>query len=64
MRQVAAKVALQPGVVSAQVAARLAEAGAAGELPHGEQLTDDARASLAAHEDRCRALLQSGQVSR
>ena len=54
--------ALQPGVASADVAARLAEAGAAGELPAGGQLADDTRARLGAHEDRCRELLQHGQV--
>ena len=46
----------------AEVAARLAETGAAGDLPDGVQLADNARARLGAHEDRCRALLQQGQV--
>lgn len=54
--------ALQPGVASADVAERLAEAGAAGDLLGGTQLADEVRARLAAHEDRCRALLQQGHV--
>ncbi len=53
---------LQQGVASADVAARLAEAEAAGDLPGGGQLADDSLAKLGAHEERCRQLLQQGQV--
>lgn len=53
---------LQPGLASLELASRVQKAGLAGELPLGEQLAGDLRAQLKLHEDRCRAMLQQGQV--
>lgn len=60
--QVLLKASMQPATATAEVAARLEAAGRTGELAQGEAAAAGVRARLGAHEQRCRSLLQQGQV--